>query len=588
MPAEFIAEEGPLKGLVLAFEAGEEWSIGRDPEQSALVVEDPKVSRKHLLCRKTAEGYVLENKSETNPTKVNNEEIAKPHLLHDGDRVTIGATVFHFYAEGAPLPSLLGPEEEFEAEEEEAYQTTIFEEEELPEIHFDMGLEGRFILKVIAGPNTGAEFALDLEREYLIGTDTTSCDIVFHDLSVSRQHARLVVNKEAVLTIEDLGSRNGVVIDRERIAGKATLSPNSVATLGTSAFLVIDREAPAVTIAAPLLEPRFEVEEEVKKEVAPEAIAEVSREKKPKKAAPPPGAIILALIIGGMAILLGVGLVSLFRVSEVAPPSRDFPAEISEAIQKFPGVQFTYNKATEKLFLVGHVSTGVEKNELLYNLKGLPFIKGIEDNIVIDDAVWQEMNIQLSKIPEFKGVSMHSPAPGKFVLTGYLQSNKQAAALTDYMNLNFANLERLENLVVVEEQVIEEVESSLLQQGLNGVAVQFSNGELIFTGYISSTNAGAFQSLLTKFSELSGVRTVRSYVVALSPEQAVVELNEKYPGRYLVTGSSKHGDVNINVVINGRILTRGDTIDGMTITSIQPNTIFLEKDGLKYKIEYNK
>ena len=108
------------------------------------------------------------------------------------------------------------------------------------------------------------------------------------------------------------------------------------------------------------------------------------------------------------------------------------------------------------------------------------------------------------------------------------------------------------------------------------------------TGYISSTDLTTFQSQLEQFKQISGVRTVRNYVVALSPEQAVVDLNEKYPGRYQVTGFSKHGDVNINVVINGRMLTRGDSIDNMTITSIQPHTIFLEKEGLKYKVDYNK
>ncbi len=329
---------------------------------------------------------------------------------------------------------------------------------------------------------------------------------------------------------------------------------------------------------------RGDEEEELPEEAGVAAV----EEKAVSKPTLTTGTLILSLIIGGAVILLGVGLVSLFRVSEVVPIPHDYPQEISSAVEKFPGVQFTYNKASSKLFLVGHVSTGVEKNELIYNLQGLMFIKNYEDNVVIDESIWHEMNILLSKLSDFQGVSMHSPGPGQFVLTGYLQTDKQAAALTDYMNLNFAYLDKLENLVIVEEQVMEEVDSSLLQQGFNGVAVAFSNGELMLTGYISSTDVTTFQSLLDQFKQISGVRTARNYVVALSPEQAVVDLNEKYPDRYQVTGFSKHGDVNINVVINGRMLSRGDSIDNMTITSIQPHTIFLEKEGLKYKIEYNK
>src|SRR4051812_1997055 len=96
--AEFVAEEGALKGLVLALNEGEMWTIGRDPDSSDLIVEDPKVSRKHLICHKTPEGFVLENLSLTNPTKVNDQVLIEPILLHDGDKITIGNTVFHFYA----------------------------------------------------------------------------------------------------------------------------------------------------------------------------------------------------------------------------------------------------------------------------------------------------------------------------------------------------------------------------------------------------------------------------------------------------------------------------------------------------------
>ena len=116
----------------------------------------------------------------------------------------------------------------------------------------------------------------------------------------------------------------------------------------------------------------------------------------------------------------------------------------------------------------------------------------------------------------------------------------------------------------------------------------FSNGELTLTGYIKSNDADKYNIVLTKLRGILGVRSLRSFVVVLSPEAAVVNLNEKYPDRYQVTGFARHGNVNINVVINGKLLMRGDTIDGMTITSIQPHTIYLEKDGLKYKIEYNK
>ena len=93
---------------------------------------------------------------------------------------------------------------------------------------------------------------------------------------------------------------------------------------------------------------------------------------------------------------------------------------------------------------------------------------------------------------------------------------------------------------------------------------------------------------MQELQDIAGIRVVKNFVVLLPAEEGVIDLNMRYPGRYRVTGFSKCGDISINVVVNGRILTRGDILDGMTVTSIQPHCIFLEREGLKYKIEYNK
>lgn len=641
MAAELVAEEGVLKGLVLVLEHGEEWVIGRDPESSTIVIEDAQVSRRHVRIWKTDEGYCAENLSETNPVLVDTVPLESAQLLHDKELLTIGSTRFRFYAEGMPylygyeietkeeselenvwknerpaeeqkeededeieiepeeLPKETPSEKEgMEEKEEEAIleeeeeEEELFEEPESAAIHIDLTTTTRFILKVIAGPNTGAEFALELDRTYLIGTDVATCDIVFNDLSISREHAQLKISRQGDMVIEDNNSRNGVIVDKERITESALLGPNSVVQLGTSAFLIIDREAPAQTIAAQFEEPKEEEEkapEEEKELVAAPAAAIVV------KAPFPAAALMLTLMICSLAVLFGIGIVSLLQTKEIIPPHRDFKGEITQVIKEFPAVRFTYNQPCNQLFLLGHVKTGIEHNELLYQLKGLGFVSGIDDNIVNDEAVWQEMNILLSKHPDFKGVSMHSPQAGQFVINGYLQTETQAAHLTDYLNLNFNYLSRLENRVVVEESVTEEAAAMLIQQGFGSVNAAISNGELILTGYISESDLHTYDSVVEQLKKIPGIRGLRNFVVPITPERRVIDLNKKYQNqvypkqlRYQVTGYSKHGDVNVNVVINGRIVGRGDCVDGYTITSIQPYTVFMEKDGLKYKIEYNK
>src|ERR1700733_1445616 len=267
MGAEFIAEEGVLKGLILSLESSEVWTIGRDPDLSDIAIEDPKASRVHLRVLKKEEGYFVENLSATNPILVGDAPVSTPMLLHEGDLLTIGGSIFRFYPAGAPAAYGFVSEKQYEeegesekrepeeepveklheeeepaeelheaAEErpqvedkkfdeevfeegelslerapaEEVFGEALFDESKVPQLDIDLTQTTRFILKVIAGPNTGAEFALDLDGTYLSGTDTVSCDIIFNDLSVSREHARLHVSKEGIITIQDLGSRNGV------------------------------------------------------------------------------------------------------------------------------------------------------------------------------------------------------------------------------------------------------------------------------------------------------------------------------------------------------------------------------------------
>ena len=81
MTGYLIAEEGPLAGLIVRLEDTDQWVLGRDPDEVSIVLEDPMVSRKHVICRLTAEGYVLENLSSVNPVTQNGKVVTEPVLL---------------------------------------------------------------------------------------------------------------------------------------------------------------------------------------------------------------------------------------------------------------------------------------------------------------------------------------------------------------------------------------------------------------------------------------------------------------------------------------------------------------------------
>ena len=80
------------------------------------------------------------------------------------------------------------------------------------------------------------------------------------------------------------------------------------------------------------------------------------------------------------------------------------------------------------------------------------------------------------------------------------------------------------------------------------------------------------------------MRLVKNFVVFTSETTSVIDLTSKYK----VTGSSRLGNKSQYVVINGKILSAGESLDGMKIMEIAENSVFLEKDGIKYKINYNQ
>jgi type III secretion system YscD/HrpQ family protein len=605
--ARLVAEEGLLKGLVLPLEEGEEWVIGRDPDACQLLLEDPAASRKHLLCRNTPEGIVLENLSQTNPVQVNDELLVAPRLLKEGDTVRIGSGMFRFFVDPKTNPLA---EEQARAEEtpaikaalgaDEDHHDSILEEigedsepPQFPEINFDVVETGRWLLKVIGGPNNGAEFSMQPGATYLIGTDPNSCDIVFHDTSVSRQHARIQISEDESIFIEDLKSRNGTLVDGEPLREKRKLDPNTIVTTGTTSFLIYDREGNMQTIISPLLPSIVKVLQREKKEPKEGEKKEDADGALPIEAALPAtphkersiGALILISIITGMFVLGAIGVTSLFKSEPVAVKEvADVDKILATSFTPYPSIKYSYNKATGRLVLFGHLLTAQDKTQLLYNLQGLPFIKSIDDGgVIIDEYVWQETNQVINKNPNWRGITLQSPGAGQFALSGTLATRKEADQLYEYISSNFPYLDRLEKKVVVEEDVVNEVKSGLEKTGLFNAQGTFKNGEIILTGGVPATKQQDFTYLVEEFKKIPGVRGVRVQINPLAPEQSMQNISD----RYEVTGFSRSGN-NISVVINGRIVAHNDVIDGMSIKDIVPGTIFLEKDGIKYRIDFSK
>ena len=73
------------------------YKIGRRPD-NRIVLPDLTVSRLHARLFYDTPGrcWLLENLSQTNPVRINLEKITRPHILFDGDRISIGVFTLVF------------------------------------------------------------------------------------------------------------------------------------------------------------------------------------------------------------------------------------------------------------------------------------------------------------------------------------------------------------------------------------------------------------------------------------------------------------------------------------------------------------
>jgi len=87
------------------------------------------------------------------------------------------------------------------------------------------------------------EFALT-QGEFILGRAAT-CQLSLDDPLVSRHHARLRVTSDAVV-LEDLGSRNGVRVNGERLQGARQLEHGDQVLIGAQEIVLLEGRAATV------------------------------------------------------------------------------------------------------------------------------------------------------------------------------------------------------------------------------------------------------------------------------------------------------------------------------------------------------
>ncbi|NGX34001.1 MAG: hypothetical protein K1060chlam1_00346 [Candidatus Anoxychlamydiales bacterium] len=575
---KLIATFGPLKGQVLNLEEKAEWILGRDPDQCNFILEDTTVSRKHAKIYKTLEGYVIKNLSTTNPIEVNDERVDE-YLLEENDKLKIGDTVF-VYTALSEEDLKEEPEEIEEIEEEEKIKEpideTIFEEEE-EETPFSLLIDAPFILKVISGSNAGSEFGMEKSKSYIIGKDVQSADIIFSDLSVSKQNTKITIDENSEMFVEDLGSKNGTYVNNKKIEEKTKITSQDLITVGTTTFLVIEKEAAQETIYSPA--PTFEMEEEKTKEEEKEATLKKTIW---KKQFIPTRHLILAGSFILIFFVIFLSFFGLFKAKDIEVVKKEPVQKIENIIKEYDTLEFSFNPTNANLFLAGHVLTRIDKQELMYDLNALSFIKNIEDNIIVDELTIKNFNDTLNEDENFRSVFVLANKPGNYILNGYVKTADNYNSLTSFVNSNFPSLDKLENRVVIDQVLQVQIATMLSKKGFSSLSFEMISGKLVLAGRYNKKEEKSFNDLMQDLLKTPGIHSIKNLAISSDALTARIDLTTKYK----ITGWAKYDSQN-SVVANGKIIISGDLLDGLEVTNISENAILLEKDDIKYKINYS-
>jgi S-DNA-T family DNA segregation ATPase FtsK/SpoIIIE len=92
-------------------------------------------------------------------------------------------------------------------------------------------------LAVIGGLSAGG--SLPLQRGELSIGRAEGCDVVLHDDLVSRLHAKIVVADDGTISIEDLDSANGTLVNGSAIAERTVIRESDIVEVGSSLLAVV-------------------------------------------------------------------------------------------------------------------------------------------------------------------------------------------------------------------------------------------------------------------------------------------------------------------------------------------------------------
>lgn len=261
-------------------------TLGRD-KACQVVLAEQAVSRAHARISRDGALFFVEDLGSAYGTQINGKKLPKgeKRLLRDGDVIAIAQFDVTF---GRVME--LPPSSE---------KTSFVARQAVKDVMQGMGGGGPFF-RIMNGPNEGKRIEISEAQELIMGREPTLDVVLDNDDLVSRRHAKIRRDWSGT-HVEDLGSRNGIKVNKKRVT-KKTLRDQDELQVGATRFLYLDpsevREAPQEEIEegeltdppkaeAPPPEPPPPAEAAADEPPPPPAPPEPAEQPQAEEAAPP-------------------------------------------------------------------------------------------------------------------------------------------------------------------------------------------------------------------------------------------------------------------------------------------------------------
>lgn len=211
----------PISGAVI-------W-LGRDPSCDVVFESSTAtVSRRHAEIRMTDRSFKVTDNNSFNGTVVNGVRISEPTNIDNGDTIQLGV--------GGPILRLVI---DGKTNLQQSIKSVAVKEDPVDlsrtMVIKPMGATATPRSTEAIGPQLLRTIDLDNSKAITIGRGD-ECDITLDGLQISKRHAKFQKTNGGV-TIEDLGSTNGVFVNGERI-GKRVIAVGDIVQIGLFTFQI--------------------------------------------------------------------------------------------------------------------------------------------------------------------------------------------------------------------------------------------------------------------------------------------------------------------------------------------------------------